>query len=235
MRVNCTFTFLLPLALIYLSCHFIIKNFVIIAINVQSDLGPLCDTHYSVYTSAVGTYRESVKSTRHHNYITFLSYCPHLFSCDFSITVFFTHLQHSPRYVPCIFIPFRVIISRVHRGMLSELFPYHITFCSNFLISSLFTNSPSFAVRPFKFQVSTAAGLLFNLNDHCRATEIFRTLPDRTCGLPNFLYSRQRVSFPRIRRPKCGVNYPSHLVPRLKREQSYNSPLHLCLHCRLQG
>ena len=32
-----------------------------------------------------------------------------------------------------------------------------------------FTNTLNFAVRPFKFQVSAAVGLLFNLLVHCRA------------------------------------------------------------------
>jgi hypothetical protein len=35
-----------------------------------SDHVPLCDTHYSVDTSAVGTYLQPTKSTRLHNYIT---------------------------------------------------------------------------------------------------------------------------------------------------------------------
>lgn len=54
-------------------CNFILylfKYIILTAINVQSDHGPLCDTYYSVDTSAVGTYLQPTKSTRLHNYIS---------------------------------------------------------------------------------------------------------------------------------------------------------------------
>jgi len=54
-----------------LMCNFILylfKNCILIAINAQSYHVPLCDIHYSVDTSAVGTYLQPTKSTRLHNY-----------------------------------------------------------------------------------------------------------------------------------------------------------------------
>jgi len=53
--------------------------------------------------------------------------------------------------------------------------------------------------------------------------ELFRTYPDRPCGLPSLLYSEDRVFFPGVKRPGRGVDYPHQLAPRLKKEQSYTS------------
>jgi len=47
--------------------------------------------------------------------------------------------------------------------------------------------------------------------------EIFRTRPDRPCGPPSLLYDGYRV-FPGVKRPGRGVDHPSHLAPRLKKE-----------------
>jgi hypothetical protein len=60
--------------------------------------------------------------------------------------------------------------------------------------------------------------------------EIFRTRVDRPWGLPRLLYNGYRVSFPGLKRPGRGVDHPSHLVPRLKKEQSYTSTPPLGLH-----
>jgi hypothetical protein len=38
--------------------------------------------------------------------------------------------------------------------------------------------------------------------------EIFRTLPDRSWGLPSLLYNGYRFSFPGIKRPGRGVDHP---------------------------
>ena len=47
--------------------------------------------------------------------------------------------------------------------------------------------------------------------------EIFRTRPDRFWG-PPATYNRYRVTFPVVRRPKRGVEHPSHLAARSKKE-----------------
>jgi hypothetical protein len=59
--------------------------------------------------------------------------------------------------------------------------------------------------------------------------EIFRTCPDRFWGPPSLLYNEYRVSFPGVMRPGRGVDHPPHLVPRLKKDESYasTSPLGL--------
>ena len=48
--------------------------------------------------------------------------------------------------------------------------------------------------------------------------EIFRIRPDLTWDPPSLLYNGYRVSFPGIKWPERGVNYPPHLAPRLKKE-----------------
>ena len=48
-------------------------------------------------------------------------------------------------------------------------------------------------------------------------------------------YNGNRVSFPEVKRPGCGVNYPPHLASRLKKEYSYGSTLHLDLRGLLLG
>ena len=65
--------------------------------------------------------------------------------------------------------------------------------------------------------------------------EIFHTRPDRPWGLPSLLYNGFRVPFKEIKRPGRGVNHPPHLSPRLKKEWSYTSTLHLGLHGLFQG
>ena len=49
-------------------------------------------------------------------------------------------------------------------------------------------------------------------------SRIFRTHPDRPRGPPSLLYNGYRVSFPGIKRPGRGVDYPPHLAPKLKKE-----------------
>ena len=52
-----------------------------------------------------------------------------------------------------------------------------------------------------------------------------------TCDAPTLLYNWYLFSFPGVKRPGRGVDYPSHLVMRLKKEQSYTSSRpHLDLH-----
>ena len=53
--------------------------------------------------------------------------------------------------------------------------------------------------------------------------EIFRTRPDRPWDPPSLLYNGHRVSFPGVKRPGRGVDYPPHPAPRLKEEYSYAS------------
>jgi hypothetical protein len=53
--------------------------------------------------------------------------------------------------------------------------------------------------------------------------ETFRTRTDRPWGPPSFLYDGYRLSFPEVKRSDRGVDYPPHLVPMLKKEQSYTS------------
>jgi hypothetical protein len=48
--------------------------------------------------------------------------------------------------------------------------------------------------------------------------EIFRTCPDRLWGPPSLLYNGYLFSFPRIKQPGRGVDNPSYLEPRLKKE-----------------
>ena len=36
--------------------------------------------------------------------------------------------------------------------------------------------------------------------------------------LPSLLYNGYWVSFPKVKRPRRGVNHPPHLAPRLKKE-----------------
>jgi hypothetical protein len=51
----------------------------------------------------------------------------------------------------------------------------------------------------------------------------FRTRPDRLWGPPSLLYNGYRVSFPGVKRPGRGVEYPPHLAPTLKKEYIYTS------------
>jgi hypothetical protein len=48
--------------------------------------------------------------------------------------------------------------------------------------------------------------------------EIFRTRPDQPWGPPSLLYNGYRVSLPGTKRPGHGVDHPTHLAPRLKKE-----------------
>ena len=65
--------------------------------------------------------------------------------------------------------------------------------------------------------------------------EIFRTHLDRPWGPPSLLYNGYRISFLGLKRPEHGVDHPPHLVPRLKREQSYTSTPHLGFPGLFQG
>jgi hypothetical protein len=38
--------------------------------------------------------------------------------------------------------------------------------------------------------------------------DIIHTRPERSCGHPSLLYTRNRVSFRDVKRPGCGVNHP---------------------------
>jgi len=53
--------------------------------------------------------------------------------------------------------------------------------------------------------------------------QIFRPRPDRPWGSPSLLYNGYRVTFPGVERPGRGVDHPTHLGPRSKKEQSYTS------------
>jgi hypothetical protein len=55
--------------------------------------------------------------------------------------------------------------------------------------------------------------------------DIFRNLPDRSCGPPSLLYSEFQVSLPEVKRPGRGVDHPPYLAPRLKKEYSYTSTI----------
>ena len=52
----------------------------------------------------------------------------------------------------------------------------------------------------------------------------------RAWGPSTLLYNGQRVSFPGVKRPGCDADHPSHLAPRLKKEQSYTSASPMGLH-----
>ena len=65
--------------------------------------------------------------------------------------------------------------------------------------------------------------------------EIFRTRSDRPWGPPSLLYDRYRVSFPGVKRPGRGVDYPPHLTPRLKKEYRYTSTPPPGLHGLFEG
>jgi hypothetical protein len=58
--------------------------------------------------------------------------------------------------------------------------------------------------------------------------EIFRTRPDRPWDPRSLLYNGYRV-FPGGKAAGRGADHPPHLVPRLKKEQSYTSTPHLGL------
>jgi len=60
--------------------------------------------------------------------------------------------------------------------------------------------------------------------------EICRTRSDWPWGSPSLPYNGYRVSFPEVERPGRGVNHPSHLAPRLKKEWNYTSTPPLGLH-----
>ena len=60
-------------------------------------------------------------------------------------------------------------------------------------------------------------------------TRFFATVQDWPRGPPSLLYNGYRFSFPGLKWPGRDVNHPSHLVPRLKKEQSYTSTLLLGL------
>jgi len=49
-------------------------------------------------------------------------------------------------------------------------------------------------------------------------------------GQPNLLYNRYRASFPGVKKPGRNLNYPPHLVPRLKNEETYTSTVPLGPH-----
>ena len=58
--------------------------------------------------------------------------------------------------------------------------------------------------------------------------EINRIRPDRPCSPPNLLHNEHRVTFPKAKRPRRGID---HLPQRLKKEQRTAIPLlHLGLH-----
>ena len=63
----------------------------------------------------------------------------------------------------------------------------------------------------------------------------FRTRPHQPWSPSSLLYNGYRVSFPGVKRPGRGVNHPSYLAPRLKKEQSYTPTPLLSLHGLLQG
>jgi len=46
--------------------------------------------------------------------------------------------------------------------------------------------------------------------------EIFRTPPDRHWGPPSFLYNGYSVSFPEVKRPGLGLQYPLQSSTELK-------------------
>jgi hypothetical protein len=66
--------------------------------------------------------------------------------------------------------------------------------------------------------------------DRIRVADIFCTRPDWPWGPPSLLYSGYWMSFLGVKRPGRGVNLSTHLVPRLKREQSYISTPFLDIH-----
>ena len=61
------------------------------------------------------------------------------------------------------------------------------------------------------------------------------TRPVWSWGPPSFLHYRYRVTFQEVKRPRRGVNYPPHLAPRLKKEQSYTSTPLLGIHGLFYG
>jgi len=63
---------------------------------------------------------------------------------------------------------------------------------------------------------------------------IFRTHPERPWGPPNFLYAGYEVSSG-TKRVGCRVDHPTHLAPRLKKEESYTCTSPLRLHGLFQG
>jgi hypothetical protein len=65
--------------------------------------------------------------------------------------------------------------------------------------------------------------------------EIFRSHPEWPQGPPSLLYNGYYVSFAGVKWPGHGINYPLHLVPRLKKEYCYISIPPLGLHGLLQG
>ena len=49
----------------------------------------------------------------------------------------------------------------------------------------------------------------------------FSASPERVGGPNCFLHNGYRISFPWVKQSGCGVDYPPHLAPRLKKEQNY--------------
>jgi hypothetical protein len=67
-----------------------------------------------------------------------------------------------------------------------------------------------------------------------RGGHIFRTRPHRPWVHPAF-YTKDTRSSQGIKWPERSVDYPLHLAPGLKNEQSYTSTTRLGLHCLFQA
>ena len=53
--------------------------------------------------------------------------------------------------------------------------------------------------------------------------EIFRIRPDQPWGPPSLLYNGHWASFLGVKRSERGVDHPTHLAQRLKKEYSFTS------------
>ena len=95
---------------------------------------------------------------------------------------------------------------------------------------------PSNRPPPFKFRIAGIA-IRYRLDGPgivSRWKRDFRTCPDRPWGPPSLLYNGYRV-ISRVNRPGRGVESPTHLTPRLKKEQNYTSTPTLSHRGLLQG
>jgi hypothetical protein len=65
--------------------------------------------------------------------------------------------------------------------------------------------------------VTTGCGLVGPVIES-RYGEMFRTYPDEPWDPPSLLYNWYGIPFPRVKRPRRGVNHQPHLTPRLKKD-----------------
>ena len=109
--------------------------------------------------------------------------------------------------------PYRYSVSDIHE------FPHHKIMYVDEAWGSHSNNSVGYdAVQCLTMLSIFRTNVLPSRGSNRGGDEIFRTRSDQPWGPVSLLYSGYRVSLPRVKRPGRGVNHPSTLAPRLKKE-----------------